>query len=118
MILSSFPVTIISRRNTGLGGEQYNFQFLDQSAESTLQRLLTLLPVNGAVSVPSPSSGDCYLEVRRAASGFEINEGRHGCAGTWRGAAEQEALVWLLRGASCSETKRSGWQLDLPPAQS
>ena len=113
MSIDALPIKITSHRDAGRF-VQCSFQLLPGDVREQLQSLITSLPVHGEISVPAPGPGDFYLGARRTISGIEIKRGGHGIAGNWESVTQSDALEWLLPGAACAETQRSGWQLELP----
>ena len=113
MNFDALPIKIMSHRDAG-HFMQYNFQLLPGEVREQLVALISSLPLHGEISVPAPGHGDFYLEARRTTAGVEIKRGGHGTAGNWKPVSQSDALEWLLPGASCAETQRLGWQLELP----
>ena len=87
-----------SRRDAGTC-VQYTFGFSSDAEGELLSVVLAHLSMLSVISVPDPENGDCALEVRRAACGFEAKRGCHGASGTWRPASLTQAFEWLLPGA-------------------
>ena len=113
MNFDALPIKITSHRDAGRL-TQYSFQLLPGDVREQLRALIAALPLHGEISVPAPGPGDFYLGARRAISGLEVKRGGHGAAGSWKSVTQSDALEWLVPGASCAETQRSGWQLELP----
>jgi hypothetical protein len=101
MKLSIPGITFLSERDAG-SCVQYSFSFLVGEEAHQLGLALANLPLDAEISVPDPRDGDCGLDARRTQHGFETKRGCHGRYGTWFAATHQEALAWLLPGATAA----------------
>jgi hypothetical protein len=113
MKLDQLPIKVFSHRAIP-GRAIYEFQLIS-AASTALPLILEALPHGGELLVPAPmQKEDCYLQARRLGNDFQVKLGCHGRSGTWRPATLREAIEWLIPGEHALETKRSGWQLEMP----
>jgi hypothetical protein len=110
MKLSSLPVKVLSESDRG-SGVMYELEVA--ADREALKALLSAMSSAAEFSAPHPHS-DGALEVRTLSGGFQIKEGRHGAAGTWRDTELEQAVQWVLPGVASLEAQRVGCSLWVP----
>lgn len=113
MELDSLPFKVSSSRDVGTG-MLHNLTEPAVTLRTSVSGLLSALSIDADVSVPDPDDNDGSLDVRRTDRGLSVKRGRHGAHGSWRSASHDEAVEWLVQGATRSEGARTGLWLWIP----
>jgi len=116
MDFSALPLKVVSVRTIG-ADVVHNVRITGVPLPSALREVIRALPADAVVQVPNPDDNDSTLDVRRMGTELLVRRGRHAPHKGWRHASEDEAVEWILDGASRSEGARTGlwiWILDSP----